>query len=66
LTVDKPERIRKAAWSINYDARKDMGDWTDDAWYLPGYDDSSWGNAEGRKSRRLLRFSNYSPARYRR
>lgn len=49
LPVDKPQRIRKAAWSINYDARKDMGDWTDEAWYLPEYDASSWEEAVGRR-----------------
>ncbi|MGJ8691811.1 MAG: alpha-L-rhamnosidase C-terminal domain-containing protein [Thalassotalea sp.] len=40
--VEKEKHRRVAAWSVNYDARKTMGDWSDNAWYLPSYDDSSW------------------------
>ncbi|QDT68731.1 Bacterial alpha-L-rhamnosidase [Planctomycetes bacterium MalM25] len=32
-------------YNIKYDARKSLGDWTDSAWYTPGYDDSSWQDA---------------------
>ena len=49
LPVEKASQIRIPAWSVNYDAQKDMGDWTDVAWYLPGYDDSDWPNAAGNK-----------------
>jgi len=31
------------AYSIKFDARNAMGDWTANAWYTVGYDDSSWG-----------------------
>ncbi len=31
------------AYSVNFDARNALGDWTDNAWYTVGYDDSSWG-----------------------
>lgn len=40
--VEKEKHRRVAAWSVNYDARKDMNDWSDQAWYMPGYDDASW------------------------
>ncbi len=38
----KNSPYRVAAWNINYDARKDLGDWSEQAWYLPGFDDSAW------------------------
>lgn len=41
-SVKKEKHRRVAAWSVNYDARKDMNDWTEKAWYLPNYDDSTW------------------------
>ncbi|MDO6719847.1 alpha-L-rhamnosidase N-terminal domain-containing protein [Psychrosphaera sp. 1_MG-2023] len=40
--IKKAPPYRVAAWSINYDARQDMADWTDNAWYLPEFDDSQW------------------------
>ncbi|WAJ71697.1 alpha-L-rhamnosidase N-terminal domain-containing protein [Catenovulum adriaticum] len=40
--VEKEKHRRVAAWSVKYDARKDMNDWSDQAWYMPGYDDSAW------------------------
>ncbi len=46
LPVEKKARIRIPAWSVNYDASKGLGDWTDQAWYLPGYDDSDWPQAK--------------------
>jgi len=49
LPVEKKPPFRVAAWSVNYDAAKDMGDWTDQAWYLPGYDDNAWKPAKGMK-----------------
>ncbi len=50
LPVEKKPPFRVAAWSINYDANSDMGDWTGQAWYLPGYDDSEWKPAKGMHS----------------
>ena len=47
LPVEKKPPFRVAAWSVNYDARKAMGDWSDEAWYLSNYDDSSWEAAKG-------------------
>ena len=47
--VAKEKHRRVAAWSVNYDARKDMGDWGNEAWYLPGYDDSNWKAANSAK-----------------
>ncbi|VEM00347.1 alpha-L-rhamnosidase-like protein (plasmid) [Alteromonas sp. 76-1] len=44
--VTKQSPYRVAAWNINYDARNSMGDWTDSAWYMPGYDDTSWQQAK--------------------
>ena len=44
--VKKHPPYRIAAWSIKYDARKDLGDWSDNAWYMPGYDDSEWAPAK--------------------
>ncbi|RDV27373.1 glycoside hydrolase [Alteromonas aestuariivivens] len=43
--VIKKPPYRVAAWSIKYDARNDMDDWSAGAWYMPGYDDSQWQNA---------------------
>ncbi len=34
---------RVNAYNVYFDGRKALGDWSDHAWYLPGYDDSSWG-----------------------
>ncbi|WP_211483567.1 alpha-L-rhamnosidase C-terminal domain-containing protein [Pontixanthobacter rizhaonensis] len=45
--AEKKPPFRVAAWSVNYDARKSMGDWGDSAWYRAGYDDSSWDAAKG-------------------
>jgi hypothetical protein len=45
---DSPYRV--AAWNINYDANKDLGDWGEHAWYLPNYDDSSWQSAKSMRS----------------
>lgn len=47
--VKKQPPYRIAAFSIKYDARKDLGDWSDDAWYLPGYDDSDWEPAKSNR-----------------
>ena len=47
LPVEKKPPFRVAAWSVNYDARKALGDWSDEAWYLSNYDDSSWETAKG-------------------
>ncbi|WP_342807894.1 alpha-L-rhamnosidase C-terminal domain-containing protein [Alteromonas sp. M12] len=44
--VEKEKHRRVAAWSVNYDARKDMNDWSVDAWYMPGYNDTSWETAK--------------------
>ncbi|MDQ8200630.1 alpha-L-rhamnosidase C-terminal domain-containing protein [Pelagicoccus enzymogenes] len=33
---------RPNAMDVKYDARLALGDWTDSAWYLPGYNDSAW------------------------
>lgn len=41
-SVEKKPPFRVAAWSVNYDARKSMGDWSDTAWYRSDFDDSSW------------------------
>ena len=40
--IEKLPPFRVAAWNVKYDARKDMSDWSENAWYLPGYDDSEW------------------------
>lgn len=40
--VTKKSPYRVAAWNIKYDARLDMKDWSDQAWYQPDYDDSKW------------------------
>ncbi|EWH10526.1 alpha-L-rhamnosidase Rha78D [Catenovulum agarivorans DS-2] len=40
--VIKKSPYRVAAWSVKYDARKDLNDWSNKAWYMPGYDDSDW------------------------
>jgi hypothetical protein len=40
--IAKLPPFRIAAWSVNYDARQDLADWTESAWYLPGFDDSDW------------------------
>ncbi|MBR9908802.1 MAG: glycoside hydrolase [Gammaproteobacteria bacterium] len=42
IKVEKKLPLRIAAWSIKYDAQNDIGDWSENAWYMPGYDDSSW------------------------
>ena len=48
--VEKKPPFRIAAWSVNYDARKSLGDWSDAAWYRADYDDSTWDAAKaGRK-----------------
>ena len=47
--VKKLPPYRIAAFSVKYDARKDLGDWSDDAWYLPGYDDSDWEPAKSNR-----------------
>lgn len=31
-----------AAYSIKFDARKSLGDWSNEAWYMSPYDDSDW------------------------
>ena len=31
------------AYSVKFDARNAMGDWTSNAWYSEGYNDSNWG-----------------------
>lgn len=46
----KNSPYRVAAWNINYDARKGLGDWSQQAWYLPNYDDSSWLEAKSMRS----------------
>nr|WP_268820167.1 alpha-L-rhamnosidase N-terminal domain-containing protein [Paraglaciecola sp. G1-23] len=46
----KTKPIRIAAWSVKYDARQAMGDWTDQAWYMPGYDDSDWKTVRTKRS----------------
>lgn len=33
---------RVNAYNIKFDARKAMGDWTEEAWYNPNFDDSNW------------------------
>ncbi|WP_298763511.1 LamG-like jellyroll fold domain-containing protein [uncultured Polaribacter sp.] len=33
---------RITPYSVKFDARNALGDWTDNAWYLEGYDDSNW------------------------
>lgn len=43
--VEKKSPYRIAAWSINYDARNDMQDWTKDAWYTSHFNDERWPNA---------------------
>ncbi|MDO6693290.1 alpha-L-rhamnosidase N-terminal domain-containing protein [Aliiglaciecola sp. 3_MG-2023] len=40
--VDKRKPYRVAAWNIKYDARNDLHDWSNRAWYLPNFDDSQW------------------------
>ena len=40
--VKKKRSYNIAAWSVKYDARNDMGDWSENAWYLPDYSDSKW------------------------
>jgi len=46
VKVTKQSPYRVAAWNIVYDARNSMGDWTEDAWYKPDYDDTSWQQAK--------------------
>jgi hypothetical protein len=50
LPVEKKPPYRVAAWSVNYDARKDMGDWSEQAWYQPNFDDYGWDAAKGKHS----------------
>lgn len=50
LPVEKKKSVYAAAWSVNYDARQDMRDWTSDAWYMSDFDDSKWPAASGRHS----------------
>lgn len=33
---------RITPYSVKFDARNALGDWTDNAWYTVGYDDSNW------------------------
>jgi alpha-L-rhamnosidase len=33
---------RITPYSVKFDARNALGDWTDNAWYTLGYDDSNW------------------------
>lgn len=33
---------RPNAMDVKYDARQALGDWTENAWYRQGYDDSAW------------------------
>ncbi|MFS4482738.1 LamG-like jellyroll fold domain-containing protein [Hyunsoonleella sp. 2307UL5-6] len=33
---------RITPYSVKFDARNALGDWTDSAWYTEGYDDSNW------------------------
>ncbi|MFC2109719.1 LamG-like jellyroll fold domain-containing protein [Bacteroidota bacterium] len=33
---------RITPYSVKFDARNALGDWTDSAWYTVGYDDSNW------------------------
>ncbi|GEA12939.1 alpha-L-rhamnosidase N-terminal domain-containing protein [Alteromonas sp. KUL49] len=40
--IEKKPPYRIAAWSIHYDANQDMHDWTNSAWYMPGYNDDHW------------------------
>lgn len=47
--VEKMKPYRVAAWSVKYDAQKAMGDWSDKAWYQPGFDDSQWKLASSQK-----------------
>ena len=48
--VIKKSPYRVAAWSIKYDARNDLNDWTESAWTQPGFDDSNWDQVKvGRK-----------------
>jgi len=44
--VEKMKPYRVAAWSVKYDAQKDMEDWTSNAWYKPGYHISDWDMAK--------------------
>lgn len=37
-----PSANRVQAYNVNFDARKAMGDWTEDAWYSLNFDDSKW------------------------
>ncbi|WP_016956463.1 alpha-L-rhamnosidase N-terminal domain-containing protein [Catenovulum agarivorans] len=46
----KVDPIRLAAWRVKYDARHDMGDWTQQAWYMPDYDDSAWQTTKTKRS----------------
>ncbi|MBD1388687.1 alpha-L-rhamnosidase N-terminal domain-containing protein [Neiella sp. HB171785] len=48
--VIKKNPYRVAAWSIKYDAQNDMNDWSKDAWYMPGFDDSDWQPAKAGKT----------------
>ena len=36
------EDNRITPYSVKFDARNALGDWTDNAWYSVGYDDSNW------------------------
>lgn len=44
--INKNPPYRVAAWNIEYDATKALGDWTNKAWYQPGYDDTQWQQAK--------------------
>lgn len=37
-----PSANRVNAYNVKFDARKAMGDWTENAWYKAGFDDSTW------------------------
>lgn len=36
------EDNRITPYSVKFDARNALGDWTDNSWYTEGYDDSNW------------------------
>lgn len=45
--VTKKSPYRIAAWSIDYDSRLAMGDWTEQGWIHQAFDDSTWQSAHG-------------------
>ncbi|MFY0606500.1 MAG: alpha-L-rhamnosidase N-terminal domain-containing protein [Cyclobacteriaceae bacterium] len=40
-TIDPPSK-NLVQYSVMYDARKSMGDWTEEAWYSETYNDENW------------------------